>query len=161
MKIVPYILYLFLLALHMTLLSDFLSIQGFSINLAVLLVSLIAFYKEELVALWFGVFVGIVYGSVDPSIMPWQVLMLAVIALVVHQLSIGMNLDSITSRLIILVVAIFVHTIISSALISTDDFFYNIYRIILPSTLYTLVIGWLFFLIKDSHVTGKKIKSLF
>lgn len=161
MKIIPYILYLLLLACYSTVLSEITSIYGVTVNLTVLVVALVALYKSEPVALWFALTAGIVAGSVRLDLMPWQVLILGLTALTVNQIGRRVNLDAVLSRLLILTGVILLHTLIFAILVTPDNILFLIYRIVLPSTLYTLIIGWLFFLIKDGHLTWAKIKALF
>jgi cell shape-determining protein MreD len=161
MKIIPYILYLLLLACYNTVLSEIISIYGVAVNLAVLMVALVALNKSEPVALWFAIAAGIVAGSVRLDLMPWQVMILGLAAITVNHIGRRVNLDAILSRLLILAGVILIHTLIFAILVTPDNIPYLIYRIVLPSTLYTLIIGWLFFLIKDGHLTWAKIKALF
>lgn len=161
MRVVPYILYLYLLALHCTILSDITGIFGAIINLAVLMVTMVALYKTELVSFWFAISVGIVVGTLRLDLMPVEIFLFAGAALMVHQISVRINLESITSRLLILVGFLLIHDIVITLVISPGEFIFLFYRMILPSTLYSLIIGWLFFRFLDGHITWRKVKTLF
>ena len=161
MRLIPYILYLFLISFHQTLLSDLTSIYGVSFNMTILIVSLIAIYKEESTAVWFALCAGIVGGTLLLGIMPWQMLTLGILALLTSQLGKRINLDSIASRMVLLGGVVLIYLLVMTFLISSEDFLFMILRTILPGTIYTLLIGWLFFLVKDGHITWTKIKSLF
>ena len=161
MKVIPYILYLYILALHETILSDLLSIYGAAIDLAVLMVVLIALYKSELTTLWFAVCAAVIAGTVRPDMMTWQMLALVVPAMVVSRVSARVNLESLSSRLLILGGFLLIHESVISFLLSHDGPLFVIYRLILPSAVYSLLVGWIFFLIIDGRITWQKVKALF
>ncbi|MBN2226874.1 MAG: hypothetical protein JW763_05880 [candidate division Zixibacteria bacterium] len=161
MRILPYLLYLYLLGLHLTILSDVTSIQGVRIDLAALLVILVALYKSDLVALWFALASGIVVGSLRLDLMPWEMFVLGVIAVAIHQSSRRMNLESLTSRLLLLGGFLLLHGLAISLVISTSDFGTMLIRQVIPGTVYTLLFGWLFLLWRDGCLTWEKIKALF
>ena len=161
MKAVPYILYLLLIAFYLTILSDLISIFGIRFDLVAMLVVLVGLFKNETVALWFALSVALVAGTQRLDIMPWEMLVLGGGALIVNQVSLRVNLESVMSRLIVVGVFVFFHQIIQSLFISYESIFYSLYKIILPSVLYALVVAWLFFRIKDGNITWLKIKSLF
>jgi len=160
-KILPYILYLFIIAFYRTLLIDPLSIFGAVIDLSAMMVALIGLYKNENVALWFAIGVSILIGSQQLHVMPWEMLVLGGGALIVNQCGFRMNLESVMSRIMVLGAFIFVHQIAVSLLVSPDIILYALYKKILPSVIYTVIIGWVFFQIKDGKITFQKIKSLF
>jgi len=161
MKVIPYIIYLYILALHYTILTDLVSIYGSVIDLAVLMVVLVAIYKDEITSLWFAISVGIVAGSQRFELMPWEILILAGIALLINYISTRADLGAITTRLIILGGFLLIHKSVITLLSSNEAFAYMIYRYILPSTIYSLFPGWLFFLIIDGRITWRKIKAQF
>jgi len=161
MKFIPYILYLYLLGLHYVILSDITSIYGATIDLAALIVSLVALYKSELTALMFGLAAAIVIGAMNLSIMPWEMFLLGSISLVVHQCSFRLNLESVTSRLLLLGVIIFIHKGVIALVLAPSDILYLLLRTILTGTVYTLILGWLFFAYKDGRISWGRIKELF
>lgn len=161
MKVIPYILYLFLLAFHLVITRDITVIYGAEIDLAVLIITLIALYKSETTTLWFAVCAGIISGSIRLDLMPWEVLSLALPALAVHQIGTRINLESVTSRLILMAGFLLIHQSVITLVISSSDFLTLIYRTILPGAVYTLIIGGIAFQMLDGRITWKKIKSLF
>jgi hypothetical protein len=161
MRAIPYILYIYLITFHETILVEGISIFGISIDPYVLLVALVGLYKTDLEAFWFAFAVGIVAGSVRLDLMPYQVLVLTAIGVAVNELSVRINLDSVASRIIILAGAVIVHKSIMTLLISADQFPYMLVRYIVPGAAYTMLAGFLFFMIKDGRVTWQRIKTLF
>nr|MBN2278582.1 hypothetical protein [candidate division Zixibacteria bacterium] len=161
MRIIPYILYLFLLALHLTILADITSIYGAVIDLTALLVTMVALYKGETTTLWFALCAAIIAGTQRLDLMPWEMFALPAIGLAANHISSKLNLDSSLSRILILAAFLFIHGILMTLLISTSDFIYMFFRSIIPGTVYSLIIGWLFFQLKDGRITWQKAKALF
>ena len=161
MSIIPYIFYLYLLGFHVTILSDITSIFGVTIDLAALMVCLIAIYKNELSALWFAIAAAIVAGAMKLEIMPWEMLFLGALALAVRHLSVRLNLDSTASKLLLLAGGLLFHRLALTLAISPADFFTLLYRYIIPSVIYTWCLGWLYFLYRDGRITWAKFKALF
>jgi len=161
MKIIPYIIYLYLIAFHYTILSEIVDIYQITFDLAAVIVGLIAMYRSESVALWFALAAAVVAGSRNPELIPWEILLLGGTAVVVNQVSLRVNLESIASRLFIIGGLVFVHVLAVDLLVSRADVLFSIYRHILPTVLYSLVVLWILFLIIDKKLTWPKIKSLF
>jgi len=161
MRIIPYILYLFLLAFHLTIVKDITVIYGAFIDFTVLMVALVALYKGESTALWFAVCVGIIAGSVRLSLMPWEMLLLVIPAFVINQISARINLESMTSRLMIVGLFLFLHQAVIELVVSTEGYLFLLYASVLPTTIYSLVVGWIIFQMLDGHITWKKVKTLF
>ncbi|MFH2035291.1 MAG: hypothetical protein ABIJ45_02720 [Candidatus Zixiibacteriota bacterium] len=160
-RILPYILYLFIIAFYRTILIEPFSIFGAVIDLSALLVVLVGFYKSESIALWFGLAAAVIIGSQRLEIMPWEMVVLGAGAVVINQFSFRVNLESLVSRLLILGAFVLVHQVVASLLVSPNIFFYSLYKAILPSVIYTVALGWVFFQFKDGKVTIQNIKSLF
>jgi hypothetical protein len=161
MKIIPYLLYLYLLAFYNTILSAILSVYGAAIDLTAITVGMVALYKRESTVLWFAFFAGIVAGTTRPEIMPWEILLLTGFGIFINQLSIKINLDSMASRMIVLGGFFIVHKALISILMSSEAAFFVICRYVIPSTLYSLVISGVFFLVVDGYLTWPKFKALF
>jgi len=161
MRILPYLFYLYLLGLHVTILNDVTAIYGVTVDLAALLVILVALHKGDLTALWFALVVGIVVGSLRLDLMPWEMLILGAISLAIHQCSRRMNLESLTSRLLLLGGFLLLHKLTISLVLSTSDFALVLIRQVVPGTVYTLLFGWLFLLYRDGRLTWDKLKALF
>ncbi|MCX6827522.1 MAG: hypothetical protein NTV06_09725 [candidate division Zixibacteria bacterium] len=151
MKIIPYILYLYLLAFFYSILSEIITIYGVTIDLTVLMIALIVFYKSEEAALWFSSAAAIIAATQRPSSMPWEIISLAGVAVIANQLKLRMNLESLVSRLIILGGFLLIHNIAITASISLDNFAFVFIRYIIPGTAYTLLVGWLIFFFSDNR----------
>jgi cell shape-determining protein MreD len=126
-----------------------------------LMVTFVSIYKGELTAFWFAFAVGIVAGTLRLDTMPWEILFLTGFAVLVNGLSTRVNISAITARMIILAGFLIVHETLVILLISDESFFYLLYRFVLPSTIYSLIPAWIFFLIKDERLTWKEIKAQF
>jgi hypothetical protein len=161
MKVIPYILYLYLLAFHETVLSDLIGVYGATVNLVVLMVVMVALYRNVSTALWFAACAAIIVGTPHPGLMTWQMLTLVTLSLVVSRISGRVNLESLSSRLLILGGFLLIHQGVISFLTSSDNPLFVIYRMILPTAVYSLVIGWIIFLMIDGRVTWRKVKALF
>ena len=161
MRVIPYLLYLFLITFHSIILTDLISILGVRLNMPILIIVLIGLFKSETEAIWFGLSAGIIIGAARLDLMPWEVLVITVIAVAVKQVSSRINLESLASKVVVLACSVFLHEVIITLIISTEEFFFILIRNILPGTAYTVLVGLLFFLIKDGRISREKIKALF
>lgn len=161
MKILPYLLYLFLITFHLIILSDIISILGARLNVLMLIIVMIGLFKSETEGVWFGLAAGVIVGAARLDIMAWEVLLITFIAVAVKQVSSRINLDSLASKVVVLASAVFLHEVIISLIIFTDKIFFILIRYILPSTAYTVLVGLILFLIKDGRISRQKIKALF
>jgi rod shape-determining protein MreD len=161
MKLVPYILYIYLITFHETILSDIISIYGVILDIPLIIIVLVALYKTEDEAVRFAFCVGIVISSTAIGTMPYKIAILTIIAVIVNQLSVRINLESIASRIIILGSAVLLYRAINALFTFEPEFFYILIRYILPAVAYSLVAGLVFFMIKDRLITWQKIKALF
>ena len=161
MKAIPYILYLFLLTFHDTILVELISIKGVVIDITILLVVLVSMYKSEEESLWFGFMAGLVTGAMDISTMPVQIVTIVIIATLANQMAVRINLESIISRVIILSSAVVVHKIVMTLTVSGTEFFYILITSVLPAAVYTLIVGLIYFMLKDGRITWQKVKALF
>jgi len=161
MKVLPYLLYLFLITFHSIILSDIISILGARLNLLVLIIVIIGLFKSETEAVWFGLSAGIIVGAARLDLMPWEVLIITIIAVAVKQVSSRINLESLASKVVVLASGVFLHEVIMALIISTEEFFFILVRYILPGTAYTVLIGLIYFLVKDGRISRQKIKALF
>lgn len=161
MKVLPYLLYLFLITFHSIILSDIISILGARLNLLVLIIVIIGLFKSETEAVWFGLSAGIIVGATRLDLMPWEVLIITIIAVAVKQVSSRINLESLASKVVVLASGVFLHEVIMALIISTEEFFFILIRYILPGTAYTVFVGLIYFLVKDGRISRQKIKALF
>ncbi len=160
-RLLPYLLYLWLVGMHQVFLSDITSIYGVRINLPVLVVLLVAIYKSEITALWFAVVVGAVAYAGLPQVMGWHALVLTAIALAVFHLRERINLESLSAKLLLVVGGIVLDNIAVLVLSGSDGFFLLLLTKALPGVVYTALIAWLYFLFKEGRVTLSKLKAIF
>lgn len=161
MKIIPYIIYLFLLAFHYTIFSELISIYGAVVDLTVLLVALIAIYRGKTTTLWFAFAAGIVAGTTRPDLMPYEILILCSGGLIINRLCLRINLESITSRLIIIGGLLVFHAVVINLILFAGELPYMLWRSVFPDTFYSLLIVWPILLSFDGRITWSKIKALF
>jgi hypothetical protein len=162
MTVLPYILYLFLISLHAVILDDVISIGSAHLNLAAFLVLAVALYKDDVTAAWFGFFVGLVAAAGGPPAhLGWQALLMAVLALVAGYVRERLNLDSLKAKLLLMFGGILVHNVGVLIISRTDGLFLHLATYALTGTVYTTVVAWLFFLVKERRITMARIKALF
>jgi rod shape-determining protein MreD len=161
MKLLPYLLYLLIIAMHEVIWRELTAFYFVALNLPAMVVVIVAIYKSETTAAWFGFLAGVVIAAARPGTMGWQALFLAALAVAVYHIREKLNLESIYSKLLLIVGAVFVHNIASILINGTDRFFYMIWMYCLPSTAYTTVVAWVFFLFKERQITAEKLKSVF
>jgi len=63
MTIIPYLIYLLLVALHVVILKDVTTIYTVPLNLSAFLVLAVTLYKDDMTAIWFGFFAGLVMAA--------------------------------------------------------------------------------------------------
>jgi rod shape-determining protein MreD len=164
-RLIPYVVYLYLIAVHRELTGPLLEIHaghwGAHWNLTALLVSLVALYKREYEALWFGFVAGIVVSAGEAEWMSWHALTLALTALIVTGIRFRLNLASLYARLLVVAGAVLIHEILIAWRLGGDQFYWELLTVALPSTVYTSVVAWLFFKIKDGQITWTRVKELF
>jgi len=164
MRLIPYVLYLFLIAFDRTLLSGLIAIGPAQLYTAALLVLLVAQHKSYTTALWFGIAAGVVFSAPDPSRMGIQMFVLAFLAAALAQLKVRFNLDSLRSRFLLLVGGLVMYAIPHTLFFTTagsDAVGFTFLRVALPSIAYSAVVGWLYFMIQTGHLSFTKIKTLF
>jgi len=164
MRIIPYILYLFLIAGYRTLLSDPLTIGMAQIYFAALMVLLTALNKPFEEALWFAVAAGLVYDAPDPSRLGIHVLVLGTLAVVTSQVKERLNLDSMKSRMLVVVGGLSIYSVPYTLIYvasGSSSFFILLLRAAVPGTVYTAVFGWLFFMVQSGRLSYARIRSIF
>jgi hypothetical protein len=160
-KIIAYIIYLLLIGLHVVVLRDMTGILGVVINLPAALVLLVALYKNEVSATWFGFAAGLVAAAGVPGRMGWYALLMAVLALAACFVKERLNLDSLKARLLLVLGGVFVHNAAVLVISRADSFLILVASSALTGAIYTTLIAWLFFLMKEGRLTVEKIKSIF
>jgi len=160
-RVLPYLLYLLLIAMHEVIWRDLTALYFVALNLPAMIVVIVAIYKSESTVAWFGFLAGLVLAATRPETMGWHALFLAALGVGVHHIREKLNLESIYSKLLLIVGAVLVHNIISVLINGTDRFFYLLWVYCLPSAAYTTVAAWVFFLFKEGKITSQKLKSVF
>jgi cell shape-determining protein MreD len=161
MRIVPYILYLLMIALHAVVLDDATRIYTAGINLTALIVLLVAIYKDDLAATWFGFFAGLIWAGGLPSQMGWYALMTAIVALAACFVRERLNLDSMRAKFLLVFGGLFTHNLAALVISRSDGFWHLLWSSVLLGAIYTSILGWFFFLVKEGHLTAKRVKALF
>ncbi len=160
-RLIPYILYLLLLATYHVILIEPTQIGAVWLNLAALMVIAVAVYKTEDVAIWFGFFAGLVAYAGDPSTLGWHALALAAVALAAVQLRERLNLASMWSKLYLMLGGVLTHTILAVLIMRPERLFHEIWAVTPLVAVYTTAVAWIFFLFKEGHLSWKRIKSIF
>jgi len=161
MKLIPYLMYLLLIAGHATILRQVTSIYGVTISLAVLTVLLVAIYKSEFTALWYGFVAGLVVAAGVPSQMGVHALVMTALAVGAFHTRERLNLDSLYAKVLLVAGGVLVHNIALLALQPGPGFWFLLISAALPGALYTTLLAWVFFLIKEKRVTWQSIKAIF
>jgi cell shape-determining protein MreD len=160
-RVIPFLLYLVLIAMHQVITRDLTTIYGMSINLAALIVIMVAIYKTEMTSLWFGLVAGLVMAAGLPAQMGWLALLMAVIGAISFNMRTRLNLDSIYSKLLLVFGGVLVFNIFSLIIFQYDDVLFLAVTHALGGAIYTTVVAWLFFLVKEHRLTVEKVRSIF
>ncbi len=162
MTVIPYILYLLLVAAHVVILRDLTSIYAVPLNMPVLLVLLVALYKDDVKTTWFGFLAGLVMAAGGPpSLLGWQALIMASLALASCFVRIRINLDSLSAKLLFVFGGVTLHNLITLLLDGIDGFLYFLASSVLAGAIYTTVAAWLFFMFKERRLTVERVRALF
>ena len=161
MRVIPYLIYLLLLAAHVVILGDLTAIYGVTLNLAALMVLAVALYKTELIAGWFGLCAGIVLSAATPALMGWHALALMAVGVGGYHVKERLNLDSVYTRLLFMLGGVFVHNVLVMVIDGGGSIFLRLGTNALPSAVYTVVVAYLYFVFKDGVITYRKFRSIF
>lgn len=162
MTFVPYLLYLFLVGLHVVVLRDLTGLYTFELNLPAFIVMAVALYKEDVPATWFGFAVGLVLAAGGPpAALGWQALVMAVLALVACYVRERLNLDALKAKILLVFGGVLTHNIIVLVIGGGDGFLVNLLTVALAGAVYTTILAWLFFLIKERRITFQRVKAWF
>jgi cell shape-determining protein MreD len=150
-----------MIGLYAVVLRDITSIYTASINLAALLVLVVALYKTELTAIWLGFLTGLVLTAGSPGTIGWYGLMYGGLGLVGYHVRERLNLESLYAKLLLVFGGTLLVNILVLPISGTDAFFYRLATVALAGAVYTTAVGYVFFLFKEDVITFKKIKSIF
>jgi rod shape-determining protein MreD len=161
MRILPFLLYLILIALHTVITEDLTAILSARINLTAFIILAVALYKGELASLWFGFFAGLVAGAVMPQTMGWYALFGASLGLLAFHMKERLNLDSQTARLLITFIGVFLFNLAIEAITQPDGIGHLWWSAGATGAVYTTLLATIFFGIKHGVLTRDKVKSIF
>ena len=162
MTVLPYILYLLVIAAHVVILREQMVIYTASLNLPALMVLLVAMYKDDVQATWFGFLAGLVMAAGGPpSQLGWQALVMASLALVSCSVRLRLNLDSLNAKLLFVLGGVMLHNLIVLIIDGTDGFLFYVGSSALAGAVYTTAVAWLFFMIKEKRLTIARVRALF
>ena len=160
-RIVPYILYILLIAAWQVIFRDLTSIFGAAINMSAMVVLLVALYKSEVAAAWFGFVVGLALAVGSPSIMGWHALFLALLGIIGFQVRERLNLEASYSKELFILGGVLVHNFFVVLTETSTGVLYLLWSEALTGAVYTAVFAWLFFMIKEGRITRERVRSVF
>lgn len=160
MKILKYILLLILVAFNEVILRDVTNIMGVAINIPAMIVMALALRESELEAAWAGFIVGVVMAAPTPASMGWHALVLSALALGAHHAKERLNMDSPLARLSLIIGGVLLHNILTILISQPVDVLYQVWRYALTGTVYSAVIASMFFVIRRSVVTGRRVRTI-
>jgi rod shape-determining protein MreD len=160
-RVLPFILYLWLIALHQVIMRDGTAIYSAEINLPALLVLIVAIYKSELASVWFGLAAGLVTAAGEPALLGWQALAMAVLGIAAFHVHKRLNVESLYAKLLLIVGGVFLHNLFSILVRGGEGFFFLLLASAFPGAVYTMIIAWVFFLFKEKKITFQKVKAIF
>jgi len=160
-KLIPFLLYLWLIALHQVILSEAIDIYGVVVNLPVLTVLLVGLYKTELEACWFGFVVGLVAFAGMSQVLGWHAFAMALVGFLTFHSRAKVNLESVVSKLLLVFAGVVIHNVFVLLLSRGDGFFYLLFTRAITGALYTTLLAWIFFLFKEGKITYQKFKAIF
>lgn len=160
-RYIPYVLYALLLGLYEVILGDLTSIAGFKVNLLILIVAVVALHKSEIESAWAGFFLGLVGISMNPELLGWEALVVSFLAIAVFRSRQKLNMDSVWSRVAVVAGAALVFTSFQVMLESWSSLPRRLLEYVPPVVIYTSLVAWLFFLVKDGKITFKRFRRIF
>jgi len=160
-RAIPYLIYLFCVAMWVVIWRDVTSIFGVTVNVPALFVLGVALYKEEMTTVWFGFLVGLVMGAAMPAKLGWLAISTAALALAGYHVKERINMDSMWAKVSMVAGGVLIHNIVILLVVQPAGFLTLLWSSALPGTVYTTLVGWLFLLVKEGVVTWKKIKAIF
>ena len=160
-RFVPFILYLWLVGLHQVILGEAISIYGITVNLPVLMVLLVGLFKSEVDSCWFGFVVGMVAFAGLTATMGWHALIMAVIGYFAFHIRAKINMDSLYSKLLLVFAGVAIHNVVVLIMSKSDSIFLLLATQALPGAVYTMVIAWVYFLLKEGTITFQRFKAIF
>ncbi|HVP07547.1 MAG TPA: hypothetical protein VMS71_06860 [Candidatus Acidoferrum sp.] len=161
MSIIAYFFYLVLIAGFQVILRPLTSFWGVSLNLPIFIVLTVAWYKSELTAVWFAFFAGIVISAGTPLVMGWHALAMPVLAWGTFHARVRLNIDSPAARLSVVFGGILLHNILTVAISQPDGFVYQLWRTGLTGAVYTGLLAYLLFRLRDGLFGSRRARARF
>jgi rod shape-determining protein MreD len=161
MQLLPYFLYLILIALHTVITGELTAIFSAQINLTAFIILAVALYRGELASLWFGFCAGLVSGAVLPQTMGWLALFGAALGVLAYHMKERLNLDSQKARLLITFVGVFLHNVAVYAVTQPEGVGNLWWSAGLTGAVYTTALALIFFSIKHGILTPARVRSIF
>lgn len=161
MRIIPYIIYLLLIAFYVTIWRDLTHIYGATMNIPAFLILAVALYKNEITALWFGFVAGAVASATLPQLMGWHALTGALLGFVGFHVREKLNVDSLAAKLLFTFVGVFIYNTVTMAVNQPGGFLYLLWYSSLTGAAYTTLLATIFYLIRGGQVNQESVKSIF
>ena len=157
MNILVYFLYLVLIAAFEVLGRPLTTFWGVSVNLPVLIVLSVAWTKPELTGVWFGFWAGLVMAAGTPLVMGWQVLAMAFVAWGAFHARERLNVDSLLARLSVMFAGVLLHNALTLLITQSEAFLYQLWRTALTGAVYTSLLAYLFFRLREGSPGGRRL----
>ena len=161
MRLIPYLLYLLLIALHAVIFADMTAVLGVKIDLAALLILAVALSKGELTALWFGFLAGLTAGATLPNAIGWYALFGATLGLTANRIKERINVDSLAARLLIVFFGLALFNFAIAAVVQPEGLKHLWWREVPAGALYSTAVAAVFFAIQKGQLTPRKVRSIF
>jgi rod shape-determining protein MreD len=160
-RVVPYILYVLLIAAWQVIVRDMTAIFGATVNLTGMMVLMVALYKSEVTAAWFGFVTGLVLAAGSPAIPGWHALFLAALGVAGYQVRERLNLEASYSKELYILGGVMLHNVFLVLTESSSGIFHLMWSRALTGAVYTAGIAWLFFMVKEGRITRERVRSVF
>lgn len=158
-RLIPYVVYLIIIAMHQVLLNELVSVFDFTINVTALIVLLVSMYKSETTALWFACIAGVVASAGQPELMGWYCLSLSALALTATQVREHLDIDTLMAKLVVIFGGTLLFNIVLLIMEGWGSFFYFLFLQAIPGAIYTTIVGWIFLIIKGKYITRQTIEE--
>lgn len=142
MTLLPYIGLLFVTGFYEVMLRAPLTVWNAQIELPVLLVVFVAMYQDDLTALWFGFFAGMVAGAGNIALVGASSLLFAGLGFGSYHLRNRLNLASRPARVLLVVVAVLLYRLLLLGIDPAQRQLPMLWLQILPSVAYSSLVAW-------------------
>jgi cell shape-determining protein MreD len=103
----------------------------------------------------------VAFAGAPPAQLGWHGLIMAGLALVACRVRERLNLDSLRARLLLVLGGLLTHNVIVLLISQADGFLINVFTYALAGAVYTTLLAWFFFLVKERIITVEKIRTIF